>query len=105
MLWTEALKLKIQRHIYRSKHRLLYWRPWEDVSARINGIPVAIEVQLSVLSLETVARRTAEYAKKSVFVLWLTQWPPFLDADRYSPEALGEPPPISACSVQSNDSR
>jgi hypothetical protein len=63
-----------------------------DVSARINGIPVAIEVQLSVLSLETIARRTAEYAKKGVYVFWLTQWTLFLDADRYSPEALGEPP-------------
>jgi competence protein CoiA len=56
-----------------------------DISAYINGIPVAIEVQLSVLSLETIAYRTAEYARKGIYVLWLAQWTPYLDAERYSP--------------------
>lgn len=56
-----------------------------DVSANINGVPVAIEVQISNLSLETIARRTAEYARRGIYVLWLPQWTPDLDHIRYSP--------------------
>jgi competence protein CoiA len=56
-----------------------------DVSAEINGVPVAIEVQISSLSPETIAYRTMEYARKGIFVLWLLQWTPKLDAKRYTP--------------------
>jgi len=56
-----------------------------DVSAEINGVPVAIEVQLSSLSPETIAYRTMEYARKGIYVLWLLQWTPKLDAKRYTP--------------------
>ena len=56
-----------------------------DVSAFINDVPVAIEVQISTLSMETIIHRTKEYARKGVYVLWLLQWSPYLDADRYSP--------------------
>ena len=34
-----------------------------DVSAYINGVPVAIEVQISSLSLDTITCRTIEYAR------------------------------------------
>lgn len=56
-----------------------------DVSAYINGVPVAIEVQLSALSMETIIHRTEEYARKGIYVLWLAQWTPYLDGVRYSP--------------------
>ncbi len=56
-----------------------------DVSAYINGVPVAIEIQISSLSLETITQRTIEYARKGIFVLWLLQWTPALDAMRYTP--------------------
>jgi competence protein CoiA len=56
-----------------------------DVSANINGVPVAIEVQISSLSLETIQQRTMEYARKGIYVLWLLQWTPKLDARRYTP--------------------
>lgn len=56
-----------------------------DVFAFINGVPVAIEVQLSALSLDTIIRRTEEYARKGIYVLWLPQWTPYLDGVRYSP--------------------
>src|SRR5260370_21056264 len=56
-----------------------------DVSAYINDVPVAIEVQISSLSLETIKRRTIEYARNGTYVLWLLQWTPQLDAKRYSP--------------------
>jgi competence protein CoiA len=56
-----------------------------DVSAYINDVPVAIEVQISTLSMETIIRRTAEYARKGIYVLWLLQWTPYLDSTRYAP--------------------
>jgi len=56
-----------------------------DVSAEINGVPVAIEVQISSLLPETIQRRTIEYARKGIYVLWLLQWTPKLDGRRYSP--------------------
>ncbi len=56
-----------------------------DVSAEIRGTPVAIEVQISSLSLETIMRRTIEYARDGIYVLWLLQWTPELDRGRYAP--------------------
>jgi competence protein CoiA len=57
-----------------------------DVSAYINGVPVAIEVQISALSLETIIYRTEEYGRKGIYVLWLPQWRPCLaEGVRYSP--------------------
>lgn len=57
-----------------------------DVSACIRGIPVAIEVQISSLSLDTILRRTIDYFRKGIAVLWLMQWTPALDATRYTPK-------------------
>ena len=57
-----------------------------DVSAYINGVPVAIEVQISSLSLDTIMRRTIDYFRKGIYVLWLLQWTPALDAPRYTPK-------------------
>jgi competence protein CoiA len=57
-----------------------------DVSAYINGVPVAIEVQISSLSLDTIMRRTIDYFRKGIYVLWLLQWTPDLDASRYTPK-------------------
>ena len=56
-----------------------------DVSAYIRGVPVAIEVQLSSLSVETIMRRTIDYFRKGIYVLWLLQWTPKLDRPRYTP--------------------
>jgi competence protein CoiA len=56
-----------------------------DVSAEINGAPIAIEVQISSLSLETITQRTMEYARNGMYVLWLLQWTPKLNAPRYTP--------------------
>ncbi len=57
-----------------------------DVSFYINNVPVAIEVQISSLSLETITARTVEYARKGIYVLWLLPWTPELNGDRYAPK-------------------
>jgi competence protein CoiA len=57
-----------------------------DVFAVIRGTPVAIEVQISSLSLDIIMRRTIDYAQRGIYVLWLLQWTPRLAARRYTPE-------------------
>ena len=56
-----------------------------DVSAYINGVPVAVEIQISSLSIETLKFRTMEYARKGIYVLWLLLWKPELDHVSYVP--------------------
>lgn len=56
-----------------------------DVSAYISGAPVAIEVQLSSLSLAKIRYRTAEYARKGIYVLWLPLYTQVLRQDLYHP--------------------
>jgi len=57
-----------------------------DVCARINGVPVAIEIQISSLSLDAIMRRTIEYAREGIYVLWLLPWTPKLESERYTPQ-------------------
>lgn len=80
----EALQIAPGVHSAALERPLGEVRP--DVSAHINGIPVAIEVQISSLSLETIQQRTIEYARKGIHVLWLLQWTPALDSMRYVPQ-------------------
>jgi competence protein CoiA len=56
-----------------------------DVSAYINDVPVAVEVQLSNLSLTRIQYRTAEYARKGIYVLWLPILTPTLKRGLYLP--------------------
>lgn len=57
------------------------------IFAKINDVPVAIEVQISSLSVETIMERTIDYNQKGIYVLWLLQWTPELDQKRYAPAA------------------
>ncbi|HEY0078442.1 MAG TPA: competence protein CoiA family protein [Pyrinomonadaceae bacterium] len=56
-----------------------------DVSAYIDGVPVAVEVQLSNLSLPKIVYRTSEYARRGVYVLWLPVYAPSLKRELYQP--------------------
>lgn len=56
-----------------------------DVSAYINDMPVAIEVQLSNLSLTRIQYRTSEYARRGIYVLWLPILTPKVRQRLYSP--------------------
>ncbi len=56
-----------------------------DVSAYLNGVPIAIEVQLSTLSLDRISYRTAEYRRKGIYVLWLPVYHAKLERELYSP--------------------
>lgn len=56
-----------------------------DVIATIKGASVAFEVQISSLSVDTIMRRTIDYAQRGIYVLWLLPWTAKLDSARYTP--------------------
>lgn len=56
-----------------------------DVSAYINNVPVAIEVQLSSLSVDRIKYRTSEYARRGIYVLWLPLYTDVLKRELYQP--------------------
>lgn len=56
-----------------------------DVSAYINNVPVAIEVQASNLTLQKIRQRTEEYARRGIYVLWLPIYKESLKRELYSP--------------------
>jgi competence protein CoiA len=56
-----------------------------DVSFLLNGQLVALEIQLSQLSLEKIAERTKAYTRKNIAVLWMPLfWRDLLER-RYAP--------------------
>lgn len=56
-----------------------------DVSAYINNVPVAIEVQASNLTLQKIIRRTEEYARRGIYVLWLPIYKERMSRELYGP--------------------
>ena len=58
-----------------------------DIYALISGVPVAIEVQRSVLGVEGIAARTVNYHRLGIAVIWVALSNGNLDFERYSPSA------------------
>ncbi|GJL66820.1 MAG: hypothetical protein NPIRA05_17910 [Nitrospirales bacterium] len=58
-----------------------------DVYARISGVPVAVEIQRSVLSVNDIIARTLNYHRLGVSVLWAGLPNPDLATSKYSPRA------------------
>lgn len=56
-----------------------------DVSAYINRVPVAIEVQVSNLSLARIRYRTEEYTRRGIYALWLPVYTAGLRRELISP--------------------
>ena len=56
-----------------------------DVYAKINGVPTAMEVQISTLSMSEIIHRTEEYFKRGIAVLWLPLFSDGLSEEKYSP--------------------
>src|SRR5713226_3238327 len=57
-----------------------------DISAFMDGHHIAIEVQISTLTMNQIIYRTAEYAKKGIYVLWLAMYRYALEDESYSPK-------------------
>jgi competence protein CoiA len=57
-----------------------------DITAFMDGQHIAIEVQISTLTMGQVIYRTSEYAKKGIYALWLGMYRETLEDERYSPK-------------------
>jgi competence protein CoiA len=57
-----------------------------DISAVMGDVPIAIEVQISTLTMDQIVYRTKEYAKKGIYLLWLPIYNIYLETNRYSPK-------------------
>ncbi|WP_211828685.1 competence protein CoiA [Kistimonas asteriae] len=58
-----------------------------DIYAEINGVPVAIEIQKSDLTVNEISKRTRTYHEKGIYVLWLCLLDKKLNNQAYSPKA------------------
>lgn len=56
-----------------------------DVSGRVRGVALAIEVQASALAIDDVVHRTRSYAKRRIPVLWVVPVPEQLTSDALRP--------------------
>lgn len=56
-----------------------------DISGRVRGSPVAIEVQASALAIESILQRTRAYAQRRINVLWVVPLPEQLADDGIRP--------------------
>ena len=45
-----------------------------DISFYFNGVPVAIEMQVSAIRPDVIVRRTIEYTRRGVFILWVSPY-------------------------------
>lgn len=60
----------VERPIPENKQRKIpELRP--DISGRIEGVPVAIEVQASSLTINKIVKRAENYTKKGIALLWI----------------------------------
>ncbi len=88
-----SIKLEIRRQLLRIsgitdvrlERYLREVRP--DISFVLNGILVAIEIQLSRLSPRKIKWRTEAYARKNIAVLWMPLFSTKLLQERYAPKA------------------
>lgn len=58
-----------------------------DVYVKISGVPVALEIQRSNLTVNEIVSRTRNYHRLGVSVLWLGLPSSDLSTDKYSPKA------------------
>lgn len=56
-----------------------------DISGRVRGLPVAVEVQASALGIAAIVQRTETYARRGIHVLWVVPVPGQLADDGIRP--------------------
>lgn len=56
-----------------------------DISGRINGIPIVVEVQVSALSIQKIIWRTVNYSRRGIAILWLVPLHGPLDSRLFRP--------------------
>jgi competence protein CoiA len=77
-------KWEVERPIRESKaQKIAAVKP--DISGRIGGVPIAIEVQASALSISGIIKRTRTYSQRGISMLWIVPLRTELDAEPFRP--------------------
>lgn len=71
-----GLHVELEYHLGRCRPDILIWG---------RQALVAVEVQLSALSIEEIIRRTQQYTLLGFYTLWVTPWQPKLTETRFRP--------------------
>lgn len=77
-------KWEIERPIRANKAKG-YLEVIPDLSGRIRDDPVAIEIQRSSLNIKTILKRTEEYRKRKVAILWIVPLKEDLPSENFRP--------------------
>jgi hypothetical protein len=75
---------EIERPIKENKHKKLK-EIIPDISGRINNIPIGIEVQKTPYTVNKIANKTIEYAKRNMCVLWVVPLKESLGEEAFRP--------------------
>ncbi len=62
-----------------------YNRVVPDLSGRIHGKGVIVEVQISTLSIETILKRTETYSKRGAYIIWVLPLKEALGHEKFRP--------------------
>lgn len=62
-----------------------------DISFRLNGTPIAIEMQHSSINSRVIERRTREYTRRGIYILWVSPWKD-IEAGKLQDTHLYDPP-------------
>lgn len=64
-------KWEKERETFTANRKKGYKKVRPDLSGRIRGRGLIIEIQASALSIKKILRRTAQYTKRNAFILWI----------------------------------
>jgi len=78
-------KWELERNTFNADIQKGYDKVKPDLSGRINGKGVIIEVQASTLSINKILHRTEQYNKRGAFILWVVPLEKQLGNDNFRP--------------------
>lgn len=84
---TIYLELKKHNHVTELDIEVHLGSVVADIYCKVNGVPVAIEIQRSNLSVNDIVARTTKYEQLGIHVLWLALYNTKLREEKYSPKA------------------
>jgi competence CoiA-like predicted nuclease len=78
-------KWEKEREDFRVDKSKGYEKVRPDLSGRINGKGIIIEIQASTLSLNKILQRTEQYSKRGAYILWIVPLEEELGKDNFRP--------------------
>ena len=78
-------KWEKERNSFKADKSKDYHAVRPDLSGRINGKGIIIEIQASTLSIEKILHRTEQYSKRGAYILWIVPLEEDLGTEKFRP--------------------